>query len=197
MIRLFVAIEIPESVRLRMAALGAGVPGARWVESQNLHLNLRFIGEVDEGVFRDIAGVLEEVHAPGFDLTLEGIGYFGSGKAARSIHVEVARNPELGFLRDKIESALVRMGLPPEARKFSPHVTLARLKGTSAERLGVFLAHNNLFHAGPIAVGRFTLFSSFLSHSGPIYRAERIYPLANRAAPAQALGAAAEDDIGG
>lgn len=186
MIRLFTAIEIPEDVRGRMAVLCAGVPGARWVAPENLHLNLRFIGEVDGGTFRDITAALENVHAPAFEIVLDGIGYFKSGRMPRTIHVNVERNPALTHLRDKIESRLVRMGLQREERKFTPHVTLARLRNTAPERLGKFITENNLFHAGPFTVDHFTLFSSFLTRSGPIYRAERIYPLAG-AAPSEEL----------
>lgn len=181
MIRLFTAVELPAEVRQRMAVLCAGVPGARWVAPENLHLSLRFIGEVDGGTFQDIAAELAGIEAPAFEMELDGIGYFGSGKVPRSIHVNVARNAAVGHLRNKIESKLVRMGLPREERKFVPHVTLARLKGTAPERIGAFISHNNLFRAGPVGVDHFTLFSSFLSHNGPIYRAERIYPLAGAA----------------
>lgn len=176
MIRLFTAIEIPEEVRRRMGLLCAGVPGARWVPPENMHLTLRFIGEVDGGLARDIAEELAEIEAPAFEMELNGIGYFG-GKFPRSIHVGIARNPAVAHLRDKIESKLVRMGLPREERKFTPHVTIARLKGTAPERVGKYLTENNLFRAGPIAVDHFTLFSSFPTRNGSIYRAERIYPL--------------------
>lgn len=177
MIRLFTAIELPETLRQRMAILCAGVPGARWVTPENMHVTLRFIGEVDGGTFQDIAEALGDIEAPAFEIELEGIGFFGTGKTPRSIHVNIARNPAVTHLRDKIESRLVRMGLAREERKFIPHVTLARLKGTHSERIGAYITHNNLFRAGPVPVEHFTLFSSFTSHNGPIYRVEHIYPL--------------------
>lgn len=177
MIRLFTAVEIPEDIRRRMALMCAGVPGARWVPPENMHLTLRFIGEVDGGMAQDIAAALEDIEAPAFDMELEGIGYFGSGKIPRSIHVNVARNPAVMHLRDKIESRLVRMGLPREERKFIPHITLARLKGTHNVRLGAYIEQNNLFRAGPVAVDHFTLFSSFPTRNGSIYRHEHVYPL--------------------
>lgn len=161
-----------------MAMLCAGLPGARWVPPENLHLTLRFIGEVDNGTFQDIGAALGEIEAPAFEMELDGVGYFGSGKIPRSVHVNVARNPAVMHLYHKIESRLVRLGLPREKRKFMPHVTLARLKGTAPERIGTFISHNNLFHAGPIMVDHFTLYSSFLSHSGSIHRVEHVYPLA-------------------
>lgn len=177
MLRLFIAIELPEAVRMRLAALGGGIPGARWVAPENIHLSLRFIGEVDEGQFNDIDRMLAAIRAPEFELFLEGVGFFGPARAARSIHVEIRRNDALFHLHDKIESAVVRAGFEPEGRKFTPHVTLARLNRAPVERIAAFVAGNNLFRAGPVAVDQFTLFSSFQGRRGPIYRAEQSYPL--------------------
>jgi len=193
MVRLFVAIDLPEPVRARLAALAGGIPGARWVSADNIHLTLRFIGEVDEGKFEDIAEALESIEAPGFEVVLEGIGHFGPPRAARSVHVGVARNPALSHLRDKIESALVRAGLEPEGRKFSPHVTLARLHNAPGSRITAFVAGNNLIREGPIPVAGFTLYSSFLGRSGAIHIPERFYPLKSRA---PAAGRGGEGDEG-
>lgn len=193
MLRLFVALVLPEPVRLRLSLLGGGVPGARWVPVENLHLTLRFVGEVDEGRSQDIDAALQSVRAPGFALILEGIGYFGPARAARSIHIGVRRNPALDHLYQKIESALVRSGCEPEGRKFSPHVTLARLRNAPGGRIAAFVAENNLVREGPIPIESFTLFSSFLSHSEPIYRAERVYPLGLETARAESGGAPHDD----
>ena len=80
-------------------------------------------------------------------------------------------------LQKKIETALQRIGLPPESRKFSAHVTLARMKGAPREKVVQFLTHHALFASGPFPVDHFVLFSSLLSHSGSIYHLERVYPL--------------------
>lgn len=177
MLRLFVAIALPQPVRIRLSLLGGGIPGARWIPAENLHLTLRFIGNVDEGRSQDVDDALQSVRAPEFELVLEGLGYFGSARAARSIHIGVRRNPALEHLYQKIESALVRSGCEPERRKFSPHVTLCRLHNAPAARVAGFVADNNLVREGPIPVTEFTLFSSFHSHNAPIYRPERVYPL--------------------
>jgi len=177
MVRLFVGVELPEDVRERMSALCGGVPGARWVPPENLHLTLRFIGEVDGGEADDIYHALSSVRPRSFDLTLSGVGHFESSGEVRQLWVGVERNAELVALRDRIESTLVRVGLPPEGRRFTPHVTLARLRDTPVHRASTFLAHNSLFRAGPITVSHFTLFSSFLQGTGPIYTAEADYPL--------------------
>lgn len=176
MIRLFVALEIPEAIRDRLASLGGGVPGARWMSGDQLHLTLRFIGEVAENVAHDIDDTLVGLRTPAFTLELAGVGEFG-GKTPRALWAGVRSNDALMHLQRKIETALQRIGLPAEERKFSPHVTLARMKGAPREKVIAFLAHHALYASGPFAVNQFVLFSSHLSSNGSIYHAERVYPL--------------------
>lgn len=178
MIRLFVALELPEDVRQRLAGLCGGVPGARWTDIENFHLTLRFIGEVENGTAEDIDAALQEVHAPAFDLVLDGVGQFGQGRGARILWAGVERNDSLTRLAHKVESALVRIGLPPEERKYSPHVTLARLKGAPVDRLGRFAEEYGLFRSGPIPIRHFTLFQSRPGNGGPVYIPLSRYPLA-------------------
>ncbi len=177
MVRLFVAIELPEPARERLAGLCNGVPGARWTPVENLHLTLRFIGEVDEDKAGDIDHALAGVRAPCFDLVFDRIDSFGSKERARSIWAGVAPNPVLDHLHGKIESALVRTGLPPEGRKFVPHITLARLKSAQTGHVAGYLADHGLIAGEAVEVREFALFSSFLSHSGAIHTAEAVYPL--------------------
>jgi 2'-5' RNA ligase len=177
MLRLFVAIALPEGVRQHLGLLAGGVPGARWVDPENLHLTLRFIGEVDGGCADDIGAALGGVVARPFELTLAGIGHWGTRERATELWAGVEKNPGLSHLHDKIESAMVRLGLEPEARKFSPHVTLARLSGSPDSRVAKFIADNNLFRLPPFPVRTFTLFSSFLSRGGAIYTPEADYAL--------------------
>jgi 2'-5' RNA ligase len=181
--RLFVALDLPEQVRLRLQILSGGVPGAHWVRPESLHLTLRFIGEVDGGTGRDIDDALMSISPPGFDLALAGVGAWESKGRANALWVGVDKNPALNHLQAKIESALVRIGLEPEPRKFAPHVTLARLKDAPASRIGTFLGEHGLFRLEPFRVERFVLYSSFLSRSGAIYTPEALYPLR---APAEA-----------
>ena len=176
MIRLFVALQIPEKVREALVALQGGVPGARWANSDQMHLTLRFIGEVDGDVAHDIDDALAGIRAPSFTLELAGVGEFG-GKNPRALWAGARPNDALLHLQKKVETALQRIGLPPESRKFSAHVTLARMKGAPREKVVQFLSHYALFATGPFAVDHFVLFSSLLSHSGSIYHAERVYPL--------------------
>ena len=177
MIRLFAALDFPPEIRERLAGLGGGVPGARWTEPGNLHLTLRFIGEVPEDTAADIDAALAEIEAPGFELVLDGVGMYGSSRNARILWVGVERSEALTHLQAKIESALVRCGLDPEERRFSPHVTLARLKEAPKERVGRFLEERGLFRAGPVRIGHFTLYRSLLGKGGAVYEALREYPL--------------------
>lgn len=178
MLRLFVALDLTEDVRQRLAGLAGGVPGARWTEPENLHLTLRFIGEVPEDQAMDIDAALAEVRAPAFPLVLDGVGVYGSARRARVLWAGVERSEALAHLQAKVESALVRCGLPAEERKFSPHVTLARLKDAPPERIGRFLSDRGLFRAGPMAVEHVTLYRSHLGNGGAVYEALREYPLA-------------------
>ncbi|WP_114392337.1 RNA 2',3'-cyclic phosphodiesterase [Oleisolibacter albus] len=180
MIRLFVGLALPEEVRLRLARLGGGVPGARWAPAANFHITLRFIGEVDEGLAQDIDMALETVASPPFPLALSGLGSFGKGHRTHTLWAGVERNEALHHLRDRVESALVRAGLPAEERKFSPHVTLARLGDAKADKLARFLEEQGLYHDGPILVDRFVLFESVLGKGGPVYHALRTYLLGAR-----------------
>ena len=177
MIRLFVAIELPEAVKAELTRLGGGVPGAKWVSFENLHLTLRFIGEVDEDAASDIAAALGQIRAPSFDLVLSGVGQFSSARTPRVLWVGVEKNDSLVYLNTKVENALVRAGIAPERRRFSPHITLARLRTASKPRINSFVSTNAMFTAGPVHVDSFILFSSFLGRNGAIHRPEAVYPL--------------------
>jgi RNA 2',3'-cyclic 3'-phosphodiesterase len=177
MVRLFVALEIPDELRERLVAIERGVEGARWVAAENLHISLRFIGEVGDAAARDIAMDLSAIRAPAFDVTLVGAGHFESNRRVRQLWIGVERNAALAALHDKVESVLVRAGLEPEGRRFQPHLTLARLNSAAPATVRRWLAANTLFRAVPFRVESYVLFSSFLGKNGPIYRAEAEFPL--------------------
>ncbi len=193
MIRLFVGLELPEDMRRRLALLGGGVPGARWVRPESYHVTVRFIGEVDEGRFEDIHMALSRIQAPSFELMLDGVSTFGKASAPHTLWAGVQRDETLSTLHAKVDRALITTGLEPESRKYSPHVTLARLKESSVRRLGGFVAANSLFRAGPVRVGHFVLFSSFLSRSGAIYKPEAHYPLGGPHDPPASLALPLEE----
>jgi 2'-5' RNA ligase len=178
MIRLFAALDLPLRLRERLIALGGGLPGARWVPEDNLHLTLRFIGEVPESSFDDIAAALSAVRVPAFDLNPAGVGHFERGRKPTMLWAGVEPNPTLVQLHDSIESALRRAGVKSDDRRFQPHITLARLDETvTPDRVAGFLGANSLFRAAPFRVEQFVLFSSVLGRSGPTYHAEVEFPL--------------------
>lgn len=176
--RLFVGIALPDSLRFQLNLLCGGLPGVRWVPPENFHITLRFLGGVDGGVMDDIDAALATIRAPRFPVALSGVGHFGNGAHVRVIWAGVEKSPALRHLRDKVESAVVRAGLPPEGKKYSPHITLARPKSPPpAAKLRDFVVHNSLFRTPPFEVTHFTLFSSVATKDGPYYRAERSYEL--------------------
>ena len=176
MLRLFVGIGFPPALKLQLSLLRSGVSGAKWVDPGNFHLTLRFIGETDEVIAADIDDALVRLRARRFTLQLAGTGVFGD--RPRSLWVGVERSPELVALRDKIEQALIRAGLPPEQRKFAPHVTLARLHNPALDQLRGFLAANAQFRADPLPVEGFSLIASFQTKAGSVYEDQAEYPLA-------------------
>jgi len=176
MLRLFVGIAFPPELKLRLSLLCGGVAGAKWVDAGNLHLTLRFVGEVDEGVAADIDDALARLQARRFTLQLAGAGVFGDGKP-RQLWVGVEREPALSALQGKIEQALIRIGIPPEPRKFAPHVTLARLREARRDDVQRFLALNGQFRAAPLAVERFSLIASYPTKAGSVYEDQADYPL--------------------
>lgn len=176
MIRLFTGIELPLALRERLFALGAGIPNARWTGIDNLHVTLRFIGEVDEAHAHDLHDALSLVRAPAFTLTLSGVGTFETGRSPHTLWAGVERTPPLVYLRDRVEAAIVRAGEPPERRKFAPHVTLARLKNAPTGRLHEFIVGHSLLRA-EFPVDSFALFSSHPGSGEPVYRVEAEYAL--------------------
>ena len=178
--RLFVGVPLPAEVRESLADLCSGVPGARWVDTDTIHITLRFIGDVDAIQAEDIDAALSDVREPAFRLALRGVGCFDSGRKVRAVWAGVAKSDGLMHLRDKVESAIVRAGFEPERRKFKPHVTLARLRNTTSARVGPYLETHNTFAAGPFPVDRFDLLRSYLSHTGARYQTIADYPLGDQ-----------------
>jgi 2'-5' RNA ligase len=175
--RLFVALTLPEAVRLRLAALAGGVPGARWEEPEQFHLTLRFIGEVDGTLADDVADALDDIEAPRFALRLKGVGNFDKGRKPTALWVGVADKTPLLRLHEKIDFRLTQLGLESESRRYTPHVTLARLKGAYRDRVGAYLAHHADFEVQPVEIADFHLFSSHRGQDGAIYRIEASYRL--------------------
>jgi 2'-5' RNA ligase len=179
--RLFVGIDLPWELRERLDALEGNIPGARWVPVDNYHLTLRFIGEVGKHQAEEIDLALSALKARAFPLTLSGVGTFAKGGRDTTLWVGVERNPQLEHLQNKVETALQRIGIEADRRRFNPHVTLARLDNAPPAKLAAFVQANNLFRAAPIEVEHFTLFSSVLAKDAAVYTAEVEYPLGVKA----------------
>jgi 2'-5' RNA ligase len=175
--RLFVAIDLPLDIRERLGALCCGLPGARWAPPEQMHLTLRFIGDVDGSVLTLVREALLEVRAEEFCLQLEGIGFFPPRGSPKVVWVGIRNSEQLLRLRNRIESVLVRAGLEPEGRKFSPHITLARLKNTPPSRIGAYLAQHGLFGTEEFRVSEFLLYSSVLNSRGARHYIEEGYSL--------------------
>ena len=177
MFRLFVALDIPDEIRRQLGAMTSGLPGAKWTRPENLHLTLRFIGEVDRAARDDVESALSRLLVPAFSLSLEGLGHWESKGKPRVLWAGVTPSDALEHLQHRIETAVVSAGQPPERRRFKPHVTLARLAGTSDAQLSEWLGRTRLAQTAPFEVGSFTLYRSFLKKDGPVYRQECTYPL--------------------
>lgn len=176
--RLFVGVDLPWELRERLADLCSSLPGARFVPRENLHLTLRFIGEVTPNRAEEIDLALGALRGKRFPLSVTGIGTHDKAGRPVALWVGVERNAALEHLQSKIETALQRAGQPAEKRRFLPHITLARLDIAAEAKLGFYVQTHNLFRAGPFAIGHITLFSSLLGKEASVYAAEVEYPLA-------------------
>lgn len=174
--RLFTGVEIPPDVALSLSMLRGGLPGARWIDAENYHVTLRFIGDVDDSVAHDVASMLDQVKRRAFDLHFEGITSFG-GRKPRAVVASVASEPMLMELQAEQERLMQRIGLEPEGRKYTPHVTLARLRESSSRDVANYLSARGLFRTPAFRVSRFVLYSSRASMGGGPYVIEESYPL--------------------
>lgn len=178
MIRLFVALALPAELKAQLAMLSGGIPGAKWVPPENYHLTLRFIGEVESWRAQEVDHGLAAIRARPFELSLRGVGTFEKGGRISALWVGVEKTESLAFLQSKVETALQRVGLEPERRRFAPHVTLARTDRAAPEKLVTWVQAHNLFRAPPVLVESFTLYSSRLGKEQAVYVPEVEYELA-------------------
>ncbi len=176
--RLFTGIEIPHEVGLALSLKRGGLFGARWIDTENYHITLRFIGDVDHRVANDVVDMLDRlVDSEGFTVRLDHLGSFGGDKP-RAIYAGVENNAILHRLQAAQERMLQRVGLEPEGRRFVPHVALARLRNVPPEEVAQYLAFSGQFHPLQFRAHRFVLFSSKDSVGGGPYVVEQAYPLA-------------------
>ena len=175
--RIFTGLEIPTDIARELALLRGGLPGARWIDPENYHMTLRFIGDVDDAVAREVASMLGQVRRTGFELRFGTLAAFG-GRRPRALVAALAHTQALMDLQAEHERLMQRVGLDAEGRKFTPHVTLARLRETSSRQVADSLSARAPLGALAFTVARFVLFSSRASVGGGPYVVEAAYPLA-------------------
>lgn len=174
--RLFVAIRPPPAIRKLLLDTMGGISGARWQSDDQLHLTLRFIGEVDRHRAGDVHAALGAVHQPPFELVLNGIGAFERRGFADAVWAGVAPHAPLRALHKKVDAALARVGVAPDERAYLPHITLARLK-RGAGPVGNLLESAGGLASPPFAVDHFALFESDLTTDAAVYSMIERYPL--------------------
>jgi 2'-5' RNA ligase len=168
-IRLFVAIPLPVDVRAQLGALQSGLSNARWIDKENMHLTMRFIGEVHEPDVQEIDSVLSQLIEPAIPVELHGLGYFERRGRAHSVWVRIKKSDALVHLQAKIERTLVTFGLEPEKRKYTPHVTLARIHDMPVERLVPWLSEIGDFSVPVFMADQFVLVETIRGHGGATY----------------------------
>jgi RNA 2',3'-cyclic 3'-phosphodiesterase len=174
--RLFAAIRPPAAIRAILLGAMGGISGARWQSDDQLHLTLRFIGEVDRHRAGDIHAALGGIHHAPFEISLSGIGAFERRGQAETVWAGVAPQEPLKLLHNKIDAALSRVGVPPDERAYLPHVTMARLKRESGP-VGNLLEQSGGLASPPFPVNDFALFESALTPDGAVYSIVERYPL--------------------
>jgi len=175
--RLFTGLEIPREVGTSLSLLRGGLPGARWIDPENYHITLRFIGDIDGVLAREIALLLDGMRRRSFEVRFGGLQAFG-GRKPRAIVAAVEPVPPLLELQAEHERLMQRLGLEPDGRKFTPHITLARLRDSSSHDVAEYLSTRAPIGMPPLPISRFVLFSARSSVGGGPYVVEADYPLA-------------------
>jgi RNA 2',3'-cyclic 3'-phosphodiesterase len=180
--RLFIAIRPPAEVRDRLVDAMEGIESARWIDEESLHLTLRFVGEVERPAANDLAAMLGRISAAPFSLRIDGVGHFKRstrfGARTTALWARVPASEPLESLRQKVEAACDAAGLGRESRRFTPHVTLARLNRSSGP-IGGWLSSFGDLRAGPWKVTDFILYESHLGHTGSFYEPVTAFALRN------------------
>src|SRR5262249_20929429 len=155
--RLFVAIRPPEAIRDLLIDAMDDSPDFRWQDDQQLHLTLRFVGEIERPIANDFADALTQVRAERFELRISGIGRFEQ-RSSGALWAGVEPKAPVAALAAKIERVRQQIGLDPERRAFHPHITLARWKGRRSREVGDFMERRGGLSSEPFKVDRFILF---------------------------------------
>jgi 2'-5' RNA ligase len=183
--RLFTALEIPSEIGARLSILRGGLPGARWVEPENYHITLRFLGDVDDRVATDAAELLDGISRQPLKISFGDLDAFG-GERPRAVFARVEPDAALMELQAEHERVLRRAGLAPEGRKYTPHITLARLRDVPPRAVAEWLATRGGAPKMDFEAHRFVLMSSRANSGGGPYVVEEAYPLGQEDMHAQA-----------
>lgn len=176
--RLFTAIEIPATIAEQLTLYRGGLPGAHWIEPSDYHITLRFLGDVETRLAETFHQSLDDMRPRGsFTVTLDGLASFG-GDRPRAVYASVTPSSDLTALQADHERLARRAGLEAETRKYTPHLTLARLdRRTSAESVAHYLSQMGVFRRVSFPANRVALYSARDSRGGGPYRIEVTYPL--------------------
>lgn len=177
--RLFTALKIPSDISTQLSFLQSGLSGCRWVDSENFHITLRFVGDVSRPIALELTHMLEDVKTGPFNLQLENLDVFGNSKP-HSLFAGVRRNDALFALRAEQERICQRLGLEADPRKFTPHITIARVRGTKPEAIARYLSVHGGYQSSEFTVDRFDLLSSRDSVGGGPYVTEESYELTEK-----------------
>lgn len=177
--RLFVALRPPPPIRTLLLDAMEGLPGARWQEDEQLHVTLRFIGEVDRRQAEDIATALSRIAAPAPTARLDGAGTFDKRGRIDTLWARVVPVEPLAALHRKVDQALARAGVAADPRRYLPHVTLARLSRGAADPVAIdrWIAEHAALATPDFALPHLVLYESVLGHDGARYEAVARWPL--------------------
>ena len=174
--RLFIAIDLPEHIREQVTRLHHGLPGTRWTPPEQLHLTLRFIGDVNEPIYETIIERLAQVRFPPFQMRIRGVGQFLKAKLSQILWVGIAAEETLLDLQAQVEKEIRGTGLPGEKRAYQPHITIARIKNTPRQRLMDYVEQFSHFESDDFTVRAFYLYSSILRPEGARHHIEAEFP---------------------
>lgn len=178
MIRIFLGIPIPNTIKKSLSSLQGGIPGAKWVSEENYHITLQFIGEVPENIKEDIAEALEYIAYPNFELTLTGLGLFTTGEIPHHLFIKPTPDEPLIILHRKLDQLLKsEFKIKGEERKYTPHLTLAHFKNPNIDKVGKFLEWHNLYRSQTFKVTEYILYQSTITNNGSVYEPLDIYTL--------------------
>lgn len=174
--RLFTALEVPDTQRTALSLMQGGIPGARWIDPFDFHITLRFVGDVSPRTADDIVEALGRKNWPAPTIRLGELGAFGSKKPT-SLYASVSLSEELKVLQKGQERLMQQLGLAPDARRFTPHVTIARCRSTKPDDVARYLGQRGGVFAPAFRASRFVLYSARDSVGGGPYRLEECWPL--------------------